>query len=297
VAAQLASSEAPDQLGIRLPHERPGKHRIPCPQCKKDKGDDALKVTVTPRRWAFWKCYRCGLEGKAPLDDGEHHHSRERRPRPAPVTNPLQAQVFSGLSPWGRRIWDNCKLITKGSLPSTYFEVRGCAEPQDAVRWHPALKHRTGHVGPAIVALVTDIITGEPVNLHRTWLRPDGTGKADVMKPRLLLKGHRAHGGVIRLFPDDEVTTGLCLAEGLETALTAAHGFTPVWATVSAGNLAEFPVLDGVESLTIAIDYDKAGLDAFNAVAARWIAAGREVRQWQPPEHGMDINDWLGAAA
>jgi putative DNA primase/helicase len=288
------------EAGIHLRHEKPGKQRLPCPQCKKGRDDDALEVTVTPRRWVFWRCFRygCGLEGRAPLDnDGTRHRFRERQLKPAPERKPVAAQVFSGLSPWGRRIWDNCKLITCGSLPSTYFEVRGCTEPQDAVRWHPALKHRTGHVGPAIVALVTDIITGEPVNLHRTWLRPDGTGKADVMKPRLLLKGHRAHGGVIRLFPDDEVTTGLCLAEGLETALTAAHGFTPVWATVSAGNLAEFPVLDGVESLTIAIDHDKAGLDAFNAVAARWLAAGREVRQWQPPEHGMDLNDWLGAAA
>jgi hypothetical protein len=135
------------------------------------------------------------------------------------------------------------------------------------------------------------------MSLHRTWLAPDGSGKAPVEKPRLLLKGHDKAGGVVRLFPDDEVTSGLAIAEGIETALTAAHGFTPVWATIDAGNLAAFPVLDGIESLTVAIDHDKAGLDAFNGVAARWLAAGREVRQWLPPDYGADINDWAGAAA
>jgi hypothetical protein len=38
------------------------------------------------------------------------------------------------------------------------------------VLWHPALPHPSGHVGPAIVAVVTDALTGEPINLHRTWL-------------------------------------------------------------------------------------------------------------------------------
>jgi putative DNA primase/helicase len=147
------------------------------------------------------------------------------------------------------------------------------------------------------VAIVTDAVTGVRISLHMTWIRPDGSGKADLPKPRLMFKGHRKHGGVVRLFPDEEVTTGLCIAEGIETGLTAAHGFTPVWALIDAGNLAEFPVLDGIESLTVALDHDKAGIAAFNAVAARWIAAGREVRQWQPPEHGMELNDWLGAAA
>jgi putative DNA primase/helicase len=56
-------------------------------------------------------------------------------------------------------------------------------------------------------------------------------------------------------------------------------------------------VLGGVESLTVAVDHDRAGLDALNALAARWLASGREVRQWLPPEHGADLNDWLGSAA
>jgi putative DNA primase/helicase len=285
----------PSEAGIRLPHERPGKHRLPCPQCEKGRGDDALEVTVTPRRWAFWRCFRCGLEGKAPLDDDAHQQPRERRP--LRLEPPPEAPRPNGLTAGAQRLLAGCKPITKGSPAAAYLAARGCAMPENDVLWHPALLHRTGHVGPAIVAIVTDIITCERINLHRTWLKPDGSGKAEVEKPRLLLKGHRAHGGVIRLFADEEVTTGLALAEGLETALTAAHGFTPIWATVSADNLATFPVIEGIESLTVAVDHDKAGIAAFNAVAARWLAAGREVREWKPPEHGQDINDWLGAAA
>ena len=101
----------------------------------------------------------------------------------------------------------------------------------------------------------------------------------------------------MRLWPDEDVTTGLCVAEGIETALTAARGFGLAWACLDAANLAALPVLAGVEALTVAVDHDRAGLDAFNAVAARWVAAGREVSEWLPPGHGNDINDWAGEAA
>ena len=65
---------------------------------------------------------------------------------------------------------------------------------------------------------------------------------------------------MVRLWPDEAVTYGLCVGEGLETCLTAAHGFTPVWACLDAGNLAGLPVLPGVEALTIVADHDEAGL-------------------------------------
>jgi putative DNA primase/helicase len=55
---------------------------------------------------------------------------------------------------------------------------------------------------------VTDARDGEPINLHRTWLAKDGSGKAPIDKPRRLLKGHRSNNGVIRLWPDDDVTLG-----------------------------------------------------------------------------------------
>jgi phage/plasmid primase-like uncharacterized protein len=169
--------------------------------------------------------------------------------------------------------------------------------PEDGhLRYHAELKHPpSGAVAPAMVALVTDAVTGEEITLHRTWIRGDGT-KAPLDPPRMLLGGHRKAGGVIRLWPDEAVTTALGIAEGIETALSLAHAFRPVWACIDAGNLAAFPMLDGIESLTIAADNDAAGIAAAEACAARWTAAGREVRIVMPEKAGTDLNDLARAA-
>ena len=162
------------------------------------------------------------------------------------------------------------------------------------MRWHPEIKHPSGYLGPALVALVTDIRDARQyLSLHRTWIAADGSGnKAQVDPPRLLLKGHRKSGGCIRLWPDDGVTLGLGIAEGIESALTLARGFTPLWATIDASNLAAFPVLPGIEALTVAVDHDTAGLKGFKMVAERWHAAGREVRKVLVRSPGADLNDW-----
>jgi hypothetical protein len=117
-----------------------------------------------------------------------------------------------------------------------------------------------------------------------------------VDRPRLLLKGHRKAGGVIRLSPDDAVTAGLGIAEGLETALTAlAAGWGPVWCCIDAGNVGAFPVVAGIGSLTVFADHDPAGRAAADKVAKTWTAAGREARIVLPPRPGDDLNDWAAA--
>ena len=91
--------------------------------------------------------------------------------------------------------------------------------------------------------------------------------------------------------------------------MTLARGFTPVWATIDAGNLAAFPYLWPIESLTVAVDHDPPGIRAFEALARRWWdeAAVRrarhsselphdhppvEVRKVLAPRPGDDLNDW-----
>jgi hypothetical protein len=134
------------------------------------------------------------------------------------------------------------------------------------------------------------------MTLHRTWIQADGE-KANVEPARLLLGKHRKAGGVIRLWPDDAVTTSLAIAEGIETALTVATARAPVWSVIDAGNMAGFPVLDGVESLLIAADHDSAGLSAAEQCAERWYRAGREVRIAKSPVPGEDLNDLARRAA
>jgi hypothetical protein len=182
--------------------------------------------------------------------------------------------------------------------------------PFGDLRWHRDLEDKvSGYRGPALVGLVTDVETGEPINLHRTWLARDGSGKAPIEKPRRLLKGHRSNG-VVRLWPDDLVTLGLVIGEGVETCLAAARsGLVPVWATLSAGNLAAFPILPELDGLTILVDHDRPnpktgrrpGIEAGLAVVQRYTAAGfdpeRDIRVICSPVEGEDAADLEGVAS
>jgi len=139
-----------------------------------------------------------------------------------------------------------------------------------------------------LVGLITDPVTRVPVSLHFTWITP--TGKAAIEPPRRTLGGHRSNG-VIRLYPDEYVTTGLGIAEGIETALSLAHSMRPVWSCVNKANLSKFPVLDGVECLSIAVDNDRDGGGANAAMQCgnRWAQAGSSVLLIEPCTG--DVND------
>jgi hypothetical protein len=144
----------------------------------------------------------------------------------------------------------------------------------------------------------THAVTGAPQTLHRTWIDPSRPGqKASIDKPRLLFGGLPKADAVVRLFPDDAVLDGLAIGEGIETCLAAARGFAPIWSTLDAGNLAAFPLLDGIESLTVIADHDDAGLKAAGTCCARWHQAGREVRCWHPPKAGEDAADFIARRA
>src|SRR3712207_7002433 len=107
------------------------------------------------------------------------------------------------------------------------------------------------------------------MTLHRTWLHPDGSGKAKLERPRLLKSGYPKKGGVVRLWPDDEVSYGLLVGEGIETVLTAAHGFVPAWSCLDAGNLSTLPILEGIDCITIVADHDPDGLRAADECGRR----------------------------
>jgi hypothetical protein len=106
--------------------------------------------------------------------------------------------------------------------------------------------------------------------------------------------------GIIRL--SAEVETGLHICEGRESALSGMSdprmNFCPMWAAGSTVTLAKFPVLAGVECLTILADNDEneASVDAASTAYWRWKDAGREVRIRQPKERG-DLNDIIGRGA
>lgn len=248
--------------------------RAPCPVCNRGPKDTALSVTVDERGTVSY-CHRCGFT---------RAENFERRPEVIPAPSKSDAPLD-----WSERaeaIWRRTQPLSE--LARVYLQGRGCVlPPRDGdLRFLPGSDRHA----PSLCARLTDAVTAKPTSLHFTPLLRDGSGRGE----RRLLAGHRKQGGIIRLWPDEAVTYGLALAEGIESALAAAHLFTPVWACVDAGNLARLPVLAGIEALTIFADHDAAGLNAAAECANRWRKAGRQVRALRARLPGADIADLAG---
>ena len=205
----------------------------------------ALSVLIRGDAFTF-RCFRCEWSGSSQAWTSPKARLADfRPPRPADPGRMLE-------------LWPNGRLIEPGTVAASYLEARNCAlpHPDGDLRWHPALRHPSGFVGPVLLALMTDAVTCAPLTLHRTWIMPDGS-KANVDPPRLYWKGLNSKHGVVRLWPDAEITMGLCVAEGIETALSAAAGFGLAWACLDAWHLRTLPVLPGIDALTIVSDHDK----------------------------------------
>ena len=86
----------------------------------------------------------------------------------------------------------------EATLVQTYLAARGIDLPlPDALRFHAGLKHPSGDIWPAMVALVTNGVDATPLAIHRTFLARDGSGKAPVDPQKMMLGPCR--GGVVRL--------------------------------------------------------------------------------------------------
>ena len=189
--------------------------------------------------------------------------------------------------------------IWQSSRPSpetpveTYLSSRGLhLPPSDALRFHPAMKHPAGGFWPAMVALVTKGLDGEPVAVHRTFLARDGGGKAPVDPQKMMLGPCR--GGAVRLADPGEV---LMVGEGIETCLAAMQASShPAWAALSTSGLRALDLPKDVRDVIVLADGDEAGESAARDCALRWKREGRRVRIARPPQ-GMDFNDMLSGQA
>jgi hypothetical protein len=127
--------------------------------------------------------------------------------------------------------------------------------------------------------------------VHRTYLRPDGSGKADIDPPKAMLGA--VTGGAVRLA---DGLGPLVVAEGIETALSLASGLlqTPatIWAALSTSGIRGQHLSPTASRLTIAADGDAPGREAANALAERAHALGWQVSLLPAPD-GRDWNDIL----
>ncbi len=176
-----------------------------------------------------------------------------------------------------------------GSPAETYLRSRGItlSLPQ-SLRFHPGLKHASGGVWPAMVALVTHGAGGKSIGIHRTFLARDGSTKAPVDPVKMMLGPCRS--GAVRLGPPGDA---LMIGEGVETCLAAmqASGH-PAWAALSTSGLRTLDLPREVRDVIVLADGDDPGEAAAQDCAWRWKREGRRVRIARPP-HGMDFNDLL----
>jgi hypothetical protein len=184
------------------------------------------------------------------------------------------------------RLWREAVPIS-GTPAETYLRGRGitCDLP-DTLRFHRACWHPSAKHLPAMVAMVD----GSPdLGLHRTYLRANGGGKADV-EPAKAMLGTTA-GGAVHLC---EGSGRLVVAEGIETALSLASGLlrgpATVWAALSTSGMRALHLPDEPGRLTIAPDGDPAGREAARVLAERAKAAGWRVGLLPAPD-GKDWND------
>lgn len=253
---------------------------------------DALALVAHLRRTSMreaylWALAWLGLDGRRePREVLRRLELLPDLPQRPPETEVAKADLAA-------RLWREARPAA-GSPVERYLAGRGLTLPPDTpLRFHSSCPRGAERL-PAMVALMTDPASGAPCGVHRTFLLPDGTGKAPGQAKMML-----GAAGVVRLVPDVAVTAGLGIAEGIETGLAIMQrGWSPLWAVGSAGGIARFPVLPGIETLTVFPDADDSGasLKAAQECAGRWYTAGVMVRFGTPPA-GTDFADLAGRAA
>jgi hypothetical protein len=216
---------------------RLGTRDVACPFCGPDRRSHLNRKRGVLRIWhqepgfATYACARCGEKGYA--RDGIEPR---RWPRTAEARCP--GTILPPRSDDKQRNFDFAMELWQQSVPLQdtlgwryFIERRGLnlhaasLALGHALRWNESVS--------AIVALMTDAVTGASIGIHRTFLNVDGTKRDRKMLGKQ---------GVIRLSPDPEVTMGLGLVEGIEDGLAVLlSGWGPVWAATSAGAIERFP--------------------------------------------------------
>jgi hypothetical protein len=193
-----------------------------------------------------------------------------------------------------KRLWAETQPIA-GTVAETYLRGRGisCALPH-TLRFHSHCWHGPNESRwPAMVALVEG---GEGFAVHRTYLRPDGSGKAGLAGGDKLMLGATA-GGAVRLSGG---ISRLVVAEGIESALSLLCGLlaepATVWAALSTSGLRSLRLPEKPSRLVIAGDGDQPGREAAHALATRAHTLGWSVAMLEPG-NGADFNDVLTGKA
>lgn len=160
-----------------------------------------------------------------------------------------------------RKLWRD-SVPVEGTPSGEYLARRtGRLYASSAIRHHASVPYwatddKPVYLGdfPCMLALVRDA-AGQPIGIHRTYLKRVGIGKAEVPEPKKLATWAPVSGGAIRIDPLDGGILGL--AEGIETAIAASmrFGFN-VWAAISTSGMITFEPPAEVRTVIVFADND-----------------------------------------
>jgi hypothetical protein len=225
-------------------------------------------------------------------------------PRPETARAKREPAAARGSPDAARRLFAMSRPIA-GTIAERYLAGRGIllGHHERSVRFHPGCYYRDPVTGttltlPALIAAVTSL-DGRITGLQRTWLDPDGAGKAQLADPRRslgYLLGNAIWLGLQLGTPVPVMAAG----EGFETmaSLRTVMPALPVAAATSANHLAGLSFPPGCRRLYIAADADAAGRHGIERLSQRAGEAGILALALQP-QLG-DFNDdlrHLGAAS
>jgi putative DNA primase/helicase len=263
-----------------------------CNQC--GGGADGFAVLMWANGWTFPEALEA-VKSYLGLGNGQIPIARPVSPK----TKQIPAKNWDDDLRRMEAVWDSSKPDT-GRI-AEYLECRGLSNTvPNTLKLHPSLSYY--HQGPPVSypCMIAEIYRdGRMVGLHRTWLDPDGSGKAPCSQPRKAWKCvDSMAGGAIRLYPTEEGKP-LAIAEGIETAL-AVRQLTglPTWSAINSTMMGKVQLPENIQSVIICADLDKsgAGQRAAEKLAERLINEGRQVKISYPPipipENSRGV-DWL----
>lgn len=270
----------------------------------------------------WWALEHLGLERGRVRTKAEDRLARERREKDAAAQKAKDAEAAARKSRALFGLWLGLPGI-QGTPAERYLrEARGIpmerlAHTPGALRWAEAVDWvdpETGEVFEWRHCMVSAMTRGTQVTgLHRTWLKPDGSGKAGRRKDKTMIGV--CSGAAIRLSPGPSGlsptaaakkgrTDPLAIGEGIETALSvaAARPDYRVWAAGSLDLMRLFGWPPCASAVVLLRDNDwdtPEAIEGFARVEAHWRkeAQGRPVVVAAPPADMDDFNSWAQGVA
>ncbi|MBY6136923.1 toprim domain-containing protein [Nocardioides marinus] len=263
----------------------------PCPVCQQDAdkshnaltisdGDFRLLMHCKKSNCAFKDlAVACGLAWQRSNPSSAQSNAARRLPKPT-------------YDNYARKAWHEGRSII-GTPAETYLrEARGLEGPYpDSLRFHPSLW--LGPLRRNLPAMIARIDGGSGFSINRTFLRPDGHGKADIGKGLQKARLGTTEGGHVSLSYGGGP---LVVAEGIETALSYLQFCRPpaamTWASLGTAAMSSLNLPPEPKTLIIAADGDREGHAAARTLEARAADLGWEVEIDAAPT-GLDWNDVL----